>query len=136
LTGKAEPTDVQVATGLGDAGEILDPPARAQYKERLESLRAELEEAKSFNDTGRVETLQEEIDFISEELSAAFGLGGRAKKAADSTQRIRKTVTSRIRESLGRIEEEHPELGVHFFHAIHTGMFCSYNPEKPTSWQL
>jgi|SRR5712692_3580171 len=122
--------------GLGDAGEILDPQAWAQYKERLESLRGELEEAKSFNDTGRAETLQEEIDFISKELSAAYGLGGRAKKAADSAERIRKTVTSRIRESLGRIQKEHPELSLHFSKAIRTGTFCSYNPEKPTNWQL
>jgi class 3 adenylate cyclase len=136
LTGKAEPTDVQVARGLGDAGEILDSQARAQYKERLESLRAEFEEAKSFNDTGRIATIQEEIDFLSGELSAAYGLGGRDKKAADSAERIRKTVTSRIRQTLERIEKEHRELGLHFSRAIRTGTYCSYNPEKPTSWQL
>lgn len=32
LTGKAESTDAPVTSGLGDAGDILDPQARAQYK--------------------------------------------------------------------------------------------------------
>lgn len=67
---------------------------------------------------------------------AAFGLGGRAKKAADSVERIRKTVTGRIRESLARIQKEHPELGLHFSRAIRTGTFCSYSPEKSINWQL
>jgi len=45
-------------------------------------------------------------------------------------------VTSRIRESLGRIEKEHRELGLHLSNAIRTGNFCSYSPEKPTNWEL
>ena len=125
-----------MTVGLGDAGEILDPQARAEYKERLESLREELEEARRFNDPGRVGRLEGEIEFLNRELSAAFGIGGRAKKAADSTERIRKAVSGRVRGALLRIQQEHPQLGAHLSRAIRTGTFCSYAPEKTVDWSL
>src|SRR5262249_1347645 len=42
----AEP-GLEVSASLGDAGEVLDAKARREYRDRLESLRAELEEAQS-----------------------------------------------------------------------------------------
>jgi len=118
------------ATGLGDAGELLDPQARAEYKQRLEDLRAELEQATEWGDKDRASRLQEEIEFISEELSAAYGLGGRARKGADTAERIRKAVSNRIRDSIARIEKENPALGEHLAEAVRMGAFCSYSPKR------
>jgi hypothetical protein len=64
--------------GFTDAGEVLDPQARAAYRQRLRDLQAELAEAQSFNDAGRSEKLQDEIAFLTQELAQAVGLGGRA----------------------------------------------------------
>jgi hypothetical protein len=128
--------DGHVAPGLGDAGAILDAQAAAEYRQRLEALRAELEEATEYNDTGRATRLREEIDFVAEELSAAYGVGGRARKAGDVADRARKAVTSRIRETIARIGKEHPALGRHFENAIRTGIFCSYQPERSPNWHV
>jgi hypothetical protein len=98
----------EVVAGLGDAGERLDAPARAAYRQRLQDLEAELAEATQWADTGRAAKLQAEIGFLREEVSAAYGLGGRARKAADTNDRARKAVTNRIRESVERIGTEHP----------------------------
>src|SRR5262249_12910651 len=92
-----------IAAGLGDAGEVLDAPARAAYGRRLQDLEAELTEATEWADTGRAEKLRGEIEFLRQELSAAYGLGGRARKAAETSDRARKAVTSRIRETIERI---------------------------------
>jgi hypothetical protein len=126
----------EIVAGLGDAGERLDPPARAAYRQRLQDLEAELAEATQWADTGRAEKLRGEIEFLREELSAAYGLGGRARKAADTSDRARKAVTSRIRESIERIGKEHPALARHLENAIHTGSFCSYQPDRPLRWEL
>ncbi|HJW70367.1 MAG TPA: hypothetical protein VJ829_13480, partial [Candidatus Binatia bacterium] len=82
------------------------------------------------------EQLRGEIEFLREELSAAYGLGGRARKAADTSDRARKAVTSRIRESIERIGMEHSALARHLENAIRTGTFCSYQPDRPLSWKL
>src|SRR5262249_28871178 len=123
-----------IAAGLGDAGEVLDAPARGAYRQRLQDLEAELAEATQWADTGRTEKLRGEIEFLREELSAAYGLGGRARKAADTSDRARKAVTSRIRETIARITTEHPALGLHPENAIRTGVFCSYVPERSPDW--
>jgi hypothetical protein len=125
-----------VAAGLGDAGEMLDAQAGAEYRRRLEDLRAELEEATQYNDTGRAAKLREEIEFLTDELSAAYGVGGRARKAGDVADRARKAVTSRIRDTIARIAREHPTLGHHLENAIRTGAFCSYQPDRSPDWEL
>jgi tetratricopeptide (TPR) repeat protein len=121
---------------LGDAGAMLDSQAKAAYRRRLDDLQEELEEAQRFNDPGRAVKAQEEIDFITGELTAAYGLGSRARKSADSDEKVRKAVTNRIRDSLAKIRKQHPALWQHLFNALKTGVFCSYAPEKPTAWQL
>src|SRR5262249_37295270 len=127
---------IAIAAGLGDAGDQLDAPARAAYRQRLQDLEAELAEATQWADAGRAEKLRSEIEFLREELSAAYGIGGRARKAADTSDRARKAVTSRIRESIERIGKEHPALARHLENAIHTGTFCRYGPERPLRWEL
>jgi hypothetical protein len=125
---------IAIAAGLGDAGDRLDAPARAAYRQRLQDLEAELAEATQWADAGRAEKLRSEIEFLREELSAAYGIGGRARKAADPSDRARKAVTSRIRETIARITTEHPALGLHLGNAIRTGVFCSYVPERSPDW--
>jgi len=119
---------------LGTAGTMLDAQAKAAYRRRLNDLQEELEEAQRFNDPAPVVKAQAEIAFIANELGAAYGLGGRVRQAADSVEKIRKAVTNRIRESLAKIQQEHPSLWRHLFSAVKTGTFCSYTPEKPTPW--
>jgi eukaryotic-like serine/threonine-protein kinase len=119
---------------LGTAGPMLDSQAKAAYQRRLHDLQEELEEAQQFNDPARAANAQAEIAFIANELGAAYGLGGRVRRAADTVEKIRKAVTNRIRESLTKIQQAHPALWRHLFSAIKTGTFCSYTPEEPTPW--
>lgn len=119
-----------------DAGASLDPQAKAAYKRRLEELRDEQEEAQRFNDLGRAAKIQEEIDFLTAELSAAYGLGGRARKSAVPSEKFRQAVTQCLRRTLTQIQRAHPALGRHLRAALKTGAFCSYQPEHPTFWEV
>ena len=125
-----------VRAGLGDAGEVLDEQAKRAYKQRLTDLQEERDDAVAIGDVERAARAEEEIDFLTRELTAAYGLGGRARKAADSGERMRKAVTNRIKDSLTKIERVHPSLGRHLGNSVRTGTFCSYNPETPVQWQI
>jgi tetratricopeptide (TPR) repeat protein len=120
----------------GDLGALLDPRARAEYKERLQDLRNELEEAVRAGDLGRAAQARDETERLSDALAAAYGLGGRARTAGDPTERMRKAVTIQIRRSLERIHTVHPTLGRHLANGLRTGIFCSYMPERPITWSL
>ena len=64
----------------GSAGPEIDDQAKLAYQARLSELTEALEEAESLGDTGRADAAREEIDFITRELSRAYGLGGRARR--------------------------------------------------------
>jgi hypothetical protein len=133
LAAKAGGGEAVPASGSG--GELLDVAAKAAYKNRLAELETELTEASEWSDTERMAGAQAEIDSLTEQLAGAYGLGGRPRTMADPVERIRKAVTNRIRDSLDRIAHEHEALGLHLSNTVHTGTFCSYTPERPTTWE-
>jgi hypothetical protein len=126
------------ADPLAGAGPVLDPEAKAAYRLRLEELQAEVDEANAFNDPERGARARQEIEFLTDELAGAVGLGGRDRMAASSAERARVSVTRAIRAALARITEQSPDLGRHFEATIRTGTFCSYNPDPrvPMSWEI
>jgi tetratricopeptide (TPR) repeat protein len=123
---------------IGDAGEVLDPQAKAAYRRRLEELREDVEEAESWNDPERAARAREELDFLARELAVATGLGGRDRRSASASERARVNVTRAIKAALGRIAEHSPALGRHLETTVRTGAFCSYSPDSrlPVRWQL
>lgn len=124
--------------GLGDAGDVLDPAAKAAYKKRLEDLEEEIEEAHQFNDVERASRFQEEKDALIQQLAGAVGLGGRDRKAASVAERARVSVTKTIKEALRKVSENDPELANHLNLAVKTGTYCSYTPDPRAriQWKL
>ena len=127
----------QATPPAGDAGAMLDDEAKRAYRRRLDELRAEVEEAESWNDPERAERASGELDFLTGELSRAVGLGGRDRRAASSAERARVSVTRAIRSAIEAIEEQHPELGGHLSASVRTGAYCRYAPAagQEVSWR-
>jgi hypothetical protein len=120
----------------GNSGDAIDSTARRHYRARLEEIESELTEADGHGDMARSERLHAERDALIGELSAAYGLGGRARRRGESSERARSAITQRIRDALARIERAQPELGGHLRRSVRTGTFCAYEPDAPIDWQL
>jgi hypothetical protein len=124
-------------SSVGRGGDhVLDDRARAAYRDRLAELQEDLDDAEQANDPERAARARAELDFLAGELASAYGLGGRARRTGDPTERARKAVAERIRASIARVKGVHPELGRHFENTIRTGTFCSYRPELHVDWKL
>jgi pimeloyl-ACP methyl ester carboxylesterase len=142
--GIAEVTEEELAdAGLhsdsaGDAGEMLDSHAKQAYRRRLPELRENLEAAKSSGDAQRAGDIEEEISFLTRELSRAVGLGGRDRRAASMTQRSRVNVTRAIRRTIEKIRPHSPSLAGLLARSIKTGLVCVYRPADtaPVAWNL
>jgi hypothetical protein len=121
-----------------DAGEMLDPQAKEAYRTRVRDLQEEIDEAESFNDTGRLERARVEMEALQSELARGVGLGGRDRKASSRKEQARLSVTRAIRSVLRKVEKASPELGQHFSATIKTGTFCSYTPDPrvPLHWNV
>jgi TolB-like protein/tetratricopeptide (TPR) repeat protein len=121
---------------LSEPDPMLDEKARRAYETRIRDLRTEIGVAETMNDLGRAEKLNAELDQLTDHLSKSLGLGRRTRSLDADSDRARAAVTWRIRNAIRKIESVHPSLANHFSHAIRTGAFCSYNPEKDTLWNL
>jgi tetratricopeptide (TPR) repeat protein len=127
-----------VLTDGGDAGALLDPEAKAAYRERVVELREDLEEAERFHDVERAARLREELEFIGAELARAVGLGGRDRRAGNAAERARVNATRAIRGAVRAVADHDPRLGHHLERSVRTGVFCVYRPGPggPDSWRV
>ncbi|MDX1405796.1 MAG: AAA family ATPase [Woeseiaceae bacterium] len=114
--------------GQAAAGPALDAQARSDYESRLADLREELEEAEGFGDAARADAARQEIDFITRELSRAFGLGGRARRPGADAERARVNVRRRLKDAILRVAEQSERAGRYLENTIKTGTYCRYTP--------
>jgi len=126
----------QVAPDVALAG--LDATAKGQYRQRLEDLREEVEEAQAWSDPERAARAQEEMDLIASELSAAVGLGGRDRPLSSGAERARLRVTRAIHTAIRRLGDQDEDLGYELGATVRTGSFCAYEPDprRPVSWRI
>ena len=81
-------------------------------------------------------TAELELDALVEQLSEAFGLGGRSRTTGSSAERARTAVTYRVRAAIRKLDQVHPDLGRHLANSVRTGTWCAYRPETQTSWTI
>ncbi|HEX6538122.1 MAG TPA: AAA family ATPase [Candidatus Dormibacteraeota bacterium] len=124
------------ALAASDAGEHLDDEARRAYRARMLELRSAIDDARAAGGAARVGSLQEELDFLTAELSRAVGLGGRARKAGSVAERARVNVTRAVKTALQRIASADLELAAHLDATVRTGSVCVYSPDPraPIEW--
>jgi pimeloyl-ACP methyl ester carboxylesterase len=114
---------------------LLDEQARREFRGRVRDIDAELGEAEAHGDLSRQSKLSEERQALLAELSAAAGLGMRARTFPSDAERARKAVTARLRDAISRVRSVHPTLGEHLDRAIVTGLTCVYKPTQPIRWR-
>ena len=124
--------------GQSGLGALLDPQAKAAYRQRLEDLQETIDEAETMNDPERAALARAELDEIAQELAGAIGLGGRDRPAGSDAERARVNATRAIRATLRRLEEHDPRLGRLLARSIRTGTVCIYepDPDNPIVWTV
>jgi pimeloyl-ACP methyl ester carboxylesterase/class 3 adenylate cyclase len=128
--------DAGMSIESGSTDPVIDDAARAAYQRRIAELRQDIEDAEIANDGEVVSMARQELDVLVEQLASAYGLGGRPRRTPDHVERARKAVTRRIRDAVARIDRAHPALGRHVHASVHTGVYCSYVPERDLVWTV
>jgi tetratricopeptide (TPR) repeat protein len=115
---------------------VLDETAKEAYRRRLVDVDDDIADAEATNDLGRAELARRDREYLVAELRHAVGLGGRDRTVLDDGERARVSVTRSIRYSLARLAEASPVVAAHLQQHVHTGTFCSYEPDalQPVSW--
>jgi hypothetical protein len=128
--------EVVVAARRLGGDPVLDDEAKARYKRRLGELDDEIDRAAARGDARRAAEFEDERKALLDELRAAAGLAGRTRRLGDEAERARKTVTARIRDTLRKLDDSHPELAAHLRTAVTTGATCRYQSAHEVTWVL
>lgn len=120
--------------GGADSGRVVqsgiasgpDQKARAAYKQKLDDLREDLDEAEARGDFGHCDRLRLQIDALSAELSRNLGLGGQARQSGGTVERARVNVQRRISDAVKKLALLSPALGDVLSREIRTGVVCSF----------
>lgn len=115
---------------------LIDQQSKQEYRQRIQVLQTEIQEAEEFQHHDRIQKLRAEYEQILEHLSSSLALGGQPREAGSSVEKARSAVTWRIRSTIKKIGKIHPALGKHLSNSIQTGTFCSYQPEEDTDWEV
>ena len=118
---------------LGDTGEVLDITARRAYRQHVEQLRYEIEDALAIGEDDRAAVLQKECDQLVGQLAAAFGLSGRSRTTGSAAERARLNVTRSLRTAISRIRADLPEAGEVLDRRVRTGLYCAFEPTRQDS---
>lgn len=115
----------------------LTPQARTAYKQHLQELQEELDEARAFNDLGRMKRLEEAIEQLMHELAHTVG-GRRQFRVGSAAERARVSVAMALKVVMNKIAHYHPPLNRHLSCTIKTGAYCAYTPDPrvPVAWQM
>lgn len=117
-----------VRKNLDDVERPFDHKALKSYKYRLDEIEKQLQEAKEFNDTARIQRLEKEKEWLTNETTSRW-----SPKSA-SVEKSRKNVQKAIRRSSEKIESHHKKLWRHLNKSLSTGISCIYSPSNPTYW--
>lgn len=128
----ADARDAGLSLGSEPQIEAIDQQARDAYRARIGDLAEELDEAERHHDPGRAALAREEMDLLTDELSANVGLGGASRAAASSSERARMAVTKAMRAAIARLTQRSLALGGHLDTSVRTGTFCVYRPDPST----
>ncbi|MEM7337266.1 MAG: AAA family ATPase [Actinomycetota bacterium] len=137
--GSAERASVEhLTSGHESAQVVIDDDAVGSYQARLEAITVEMDRADRREDVELSERLNAEFEAITEQLSAARGLGGRRRTMSDEGEKARVRVTKSIRSAIRRVAAAAPDTADHLERAINTGHSCVYQPDhrRPVDWAV
>ena len=113
---------------------VLDKKAKQEYKDKLESLQDEREQAEQLGDEKRLERINKKTDAIRRELNSALRLYGKDRIFSTESERCRKRVAKAIKYALNKLKPCDKRLAEHLSDYIHAGARCSYTPKEDVFW--
>ena len=125
------------AAGTIDTEKMVDRQTINQLEQRLAKLKEQKEDAEICHNDERAAQLQDEMKEIAAYLSNNT-YRGTVKTFPTSSDKIRTSVTKRIRDAMDKIGGHDDMLFRHLHNCIRTGNQCSYNPDpqNPITWSF
>lgn len=118
---------------IGSSGDLLDEHIRQEYAVRFSELQVEFRKARENDDLAKIESVELEMDQLTNAVMEATGLGGRSRQKTE-IEKVRKSVREAISRDIRTIGKKHRALGNHLTTFTDTGHTCRYIPDPLVEW--
>ena len=116
---------------------LMTPEGRKWANKQRDELIELMFDAERAGQTDEVLRLREMKEDLEDNIKKAYGLSGRTRKASDSDERIRKTVTRAVDRALDKIgKKEGDELAVYLDDHLEKGFVCSFRKDLKIDWKI
>ncbi len=123
--------------GLGEGLDLMTREGKQWLANQVRALEALIEEAEATGNTREALEMRAKREALEDHIKKAFGLAGRTRKASDPNERIRKSVSKAIGNTLERFgKQEGDELAVYLDDHLSTGLFCSFSKDPNIFWKV
>jgi hypothetical protein len=120
--------------GSFDGDLCIDREAVQQYKQKILELDDLIEDADARNDIEAKEIFKEQREQISNEFMKNTDWRGKTKREGSGSRKISQSVAKNIKNAIGKISVQCPELGKYLEDYIRTGLSCKYEPIQILAW--
>lgn len=125
-------------TDLGGDQTVFDTQTRDTLRARLDELIERREDAESWDNANMKEEIDQEVEWIREELRVNLDYKGEPRKMPDEHDKLRQAVYKTIERAREKIRQHDPGLYEYLKDHIETGARCCYSPNSNSllDWEL
>jgi len=125
-----------LSTNNDSAIYMADEKTLKELRQFKKSLEEKLDNENIRTNTAEYDETVHELDQINKYLKKVSGKDGKARKAPNSKEKARQSVTKTITTAKNNIKKHHPEVFSHLKKFLKHGSFCTYNPPEYVEWDL
>lgn len=113
-----------------------DLQALAAYKQMVNELNEEIEEADADNNVELAAQYRAQKEEILGHVAKITGLGGRIRETGSPASKARETVAKAIASAIKRIAQDSKDLADHLRRSVDHATGFTYRPESPLPWSF
>ena len=122
---------------LGEGLDLMTPEGKQWAGRQVKELRRLMEEAEEDGNTSEAFRLRTSKEALEDHLQKAFGLSGRVRKGSDPNERMRKTVSKAIANTLEKLgKKDGDEFAIYLDDHLGTGLFFSFRKDPNIFWRI
>ena len=124
-------------SGLGEGLDLMTPEGKQWAGSQVKDLKELIEEAEEVGNTREALRLRASKEALEDHIQKAFGLSGRTRKGFDPNEKMRKSVSKAMENTLVKLGKKDGDgLAIYLDDHLDKGLLCSFRKDPNISWKI
>jgi hypothetical protein len=124
-------------TDIGEGLDLMTPEGGKWAGDQIRELKSLMEKAEVEGNASEALQIRASKEALEDHVKKAFGLSGRVRKSSDPIDRVRKSVSKAIENTLVKIgKSKGDELAIYLDDHLNKGISCSFRKDPNITWKI